>query len=141
MEEYEYARFGNGFVRRVKDSTDDWMSCAQDDVPGEFFREEMKREMRRTGEMIDTPRDLPAGGVFIGAGGSDGSQFTAVRHANPDVDAKAAELGLTGDELRGRLNGAPGGTNARVTEERFDEIATSLGLEPGDARDRFADRG
>lgn len=136
----EYARFGDGFVRRLADSTDDWQDCPLDDVPAEFFKEEMKKEMRRTGEMIDRPNDIPDNSEFVGAGGTGKSNFVAVRHANPEVEAMAEELGLTANELRGRLNGAKGGANIRVPEERFDEIARAVGLDPQEARDRFADR-
>lgn len=139
MAEYEYSRFGNGFVRRTKDTTDDWMSCPQDDVPAEFFAEETKTAARRMG-MRDVPEELPADGELIGAKVGSQTQMVAVRHANPSVDAMAAELGLTGNELRARLNGAPGGTNKRVDDERFDFIAAALGVHPADARDLFADR-
>lgn len=141
--DYEFAVYSGsstGYVRRAKDSTEDWADCPLDDVPQSFLDEQTMKRFRREGLMADVPRGLPAGGTFVGAGRNAGSEFVAVRHANPAVDAMAEELGLTADELRARLNGAPGGTLKRVAEGRFDEIAVALGLEPGEARDRFADR-
>lgn len=133
--EYEYSRFGEGFVRRAAESADDWKACQTDDVPAEYFKQEERTNQRR--ELGFDPYFRPDIGdddEFMG--GAVG----AIRKANPAVEAVAEELGLSGNELRRKLNGSPGGTAKRVSEERFDEIAGALGLTPADARDRFADR-
>lgn len=138
MADYDYQRFGSGFVRRAKDSSDDWYSCARDDVPQDFFREEQRVQVRREvgGDPYFRP-SIPPDGEYVGA---SGARIGAFRMANPDADAIASELGLTANELRARLTRSPGGTNRRVSEERFDAIAASLGIDPQLARDRFADR-
>jgi hypothetical protein len=138
--DYEYARFGAGFVRRKAGSSDDWMSCARDDVPADFFKGEERTQVRRDtgGDPYYNPlAEVPADAEYVGA---SGARIGAFRHANPAVDATAAELGLTGNELRSRLTTGQGGTGKRVSEDRFDEIANALGIDPQLARDRFADR-
>lgn len=137
---FEYARFGEGFLRRTEGSDEDWKGCGQEDVPEAFFAKEKITEARRQAIALgggDPFRedDIPEGATVITK-----QKVGAVRLANPVVDAMAAELGLGPDELRERLNGAPGGTRTRVEEARFDEIAGHLGLDPKVARDRFADR-
>lgn len=134
---YEYQRFGAGFVRRDAVQGGDWMSCARDDVPKAFFDEEQRIQVRREvgGDpyyrppIADDAELMPAGaGLF------------AVRKKNAEAEALAEELGLTANELRSRLTKGKGGTVKRVSEERFDEIAATLGIDPQLARERFADR-
>jgi len=135
---FEYTRFGSGFQRRSEGSDEPWKDCAADDVPEAFFAKEKIVEARRAAvaaggrDPFYSGEDIPDGAVPVGR--------NAIRLPNPGVDAIAAELGLGSDDLRGRLNGQPGGTNIRVDDKRFDEIATTLGLTPKEARDRFADR-
>lgn len=137
--EYEYSRFGDGLVRRLAESADDWQPCAMDDVPREFFKEEDRTNQRR--ELGYDPYFRPEMADDDEFAGASGAGVGAVLKGNPALEAKAAELGLSANELRRKLNGAPGGTNTRVSEERFDELAESFGLTPAEARDRFADRG
>lgn len=138
---FEYARFGDSFLRRTTGSDEDWKGCEAELVPEGFFQQEERTAIRRRSAALggsDPFADqemVPEGATIISREG-----VGAVRLANPAVDAMAAELGLGPDELRERLNGAPGGTRTRVEEARFDEIAGALGLHPVDARDRFADR-
>lgn len=135
---FEYTRFGSGFQRRSEGSDEDWKGCEAELVPEGFFAKEKIVEARRAAvaaggrDPFYSGEDIPDGAVPVGR--------NAIRLPNPGVDALAAELGLGGDDLRGRLNGQPGGTNKRVDEARFDAIAGELGLDPADARDRFADR-
>lgn len=125
--DYEYARFGNGFLRRKLGSTDDWQGCAERDVSPAFFYEEGQRRHRLRNGVA--PRDLEPGEVRLASG--------AIRKPNPAVDAIGEELGLSPEEIRTRLNGAPGGTRIRVSEERLDEIAEQLRLTPEEIRARF----
>lgn len=115
----EYARFGDGWMRRT-DVDGDWENCPLDDLPASVVEEEVKKERRRT---LGFDPDAPNPGPQV--------------LPNPAVEAMAEELGLGADELRKRLNDAPGGTRVRVSEERFDEIAEKLGISPEDARARF----
>ena len=43
---YEYARFGEGYVRRASPDAE-WEEVAPDDLPASFVDEELKRERRR----------------------------------------------------------------------------------------------
>lgn len=145
--EYEYSRFGDGFVRRVKDSSEDWAACQLDDVPAEVLQEEQRVKVREgvrdaggSGDPFHKAGLERGSTILVGGGAERQGPAVGVRKANPEVDAIAAELGLTPDQLRGRLNGEAGGTVARVSEERFDEIAARLGLDPVEARARFGDR-
>lgn len=138
---FEYSRFGDSFLRRTAGSDEDWRGCEAELVPEGFFQDEERTAIRRRSvamggsDPFADQEPLPEGATVITREG-----VAAVRLANPVVDAMAAELGLGPDELRERLNGAPGGTRTRVEEARFDEIAGHLGLDPKVARDRFADR-
>lgn len=138
---FEYARFGEGFLRRTAGSDEDWKGCEAELVPEGFFQDEERTAIRRRsvalggGDPFADQEMVPEGATIISRDG-----VGAVRLANPAVDAMAAELGLSGDELRERLLDKAGGTRARVSEERFDEIANALGISPTLARDRFADR-
>jgi len=115
----EYKRFGEGFVRR-EDTDDEWEVCQMDDIPAGFFSEEkLMEERRRLG--YDPDKRLPFAEVL----------------PNPKMEAVAAELGLSLQQLRGRLNDEPGGSKERVSEERFDEIAAEVGLTPEEIRVRF----
>ena len=69
MANYEYARFGAGFVRRDTDNlptdgTSGWVSCAADDVPESFTAAE---------KMVSIRRDsiLAGGGEFFVCRGRD----------------------------------------------------------------------
>lgn len=145
--EYEYNRFGDGFVRRAKDTGDDWAECQLDDVPADVLKAEQQAQVRRdirdaggSGDPFHRSAIERGSTILVGGGADRQGQAVGVRLANPEVDAIAAELGLTPDQLRGRLNGESGGTVARVSEARFDEIAARLGLDPVEARARFGDR-
>lgn len=145
-ETYEYARFGQGFVRRAAESTDDWMSCPRDDVPKSFFDDETRARIRREakamggGDPFVNTDHVPAGAVLHTNNPDQVSKTAGFLLPNKQVDALASELGLTGVELRKRLTKAEGGTGTRVSDERFDEIMTELGIDPQVARERFADR-
>lgn len=123
-EGYEYQRFGNGFVRRKVDSTDDWQETPLDDIDASVLNAFQNAEERRR----DRLRRGAAGGVNI--------------HRSKQNEDIASELGLAdADDLAERLVGRRGGgTNTRVSEERFDAIAETLGLTPQEIRDRFAGR-
>lgn len=119
--EYEYTRFGAGFMRREKDSTGDWQPCALDDVPAGWLEEDEARQTRIRLGYDPARRGVSATRIL----------------PNPKIDAIAAELGLTSGELRGRLNGDTGGTRKRLDEARFDAICAELGIDPEEARARF----
>lgn len=117
----EYRRFGESFVKR-EDDTEEWQECPMDDVPPSYFVEERVADERR--RLGYDPFSTEARVTFL---------------PNPAMEAVAEELGLTLNQLRGRLNGEPGGPKVRVSEDRFDEIAEAVGLTPEEARRRFAE--
>lgn len=120
----EYAKFGDGYVTRAS-VDEEWASIDEADIPSWWFAEQRAAaERRRLGYDPDGP---------LRPGRRGSARFLP----NPAMEAIAAELGLTIDQLRGRLNGDTGGTRNRVSDARFDEIAGLLGLDPEVARERF----
>ncbi|MGE3463891.1 MAG: hypothetical protein AB7I04_18435 [Pseudomonadales bacterium] len=124
--EYEYTRFGPGWLRRAAESTDDWEPCADADVPAWRAADEDRAKNRRAEVAL---------GVHPDPGYSAGA---TILH-NPKVEAIAERLGLSGQELRERLNNAPGGTRKRVDDAEFDAAMAELGIDPAKARARFRD--
>ncbi len=117
----EYATFGEGYCRRA-DVDDEWEEIDElpPDVSLEFLLEKARREER--------VRRGPASRPPIISRSGQNSVF-------------ASELGLSPDEFAERLNDdSSTGTVTRVADERFDEMADALGLDPQEMRDRFAGR-
>jgi hypothetical protein len=128
IEGWEYARFGDGWVARAAATDDDWAAVRLDDVPAEVIDRIDRQEAR--GERIRQfgydPEDPAPGRLAI-----------QVRRS-VDNTRRAAELGLTADELAERLNRREaGGTRERVTDKRFDELAGEIGMDPEEMRERF----
>lgn len=117
----EYATFGTGYCRR-ENVDDEWetIDTLPPDVSIEFLLEKARREERvRRGPASRPPKIVRSGQNVV----------------------FASELGLSADEFAERLNDdSTTGTVTRVADERFDEMAAALDLDPQEMRDRFAGR-
>lgn len=117
---YEYTRFGDGIVRRLEDSTDDWEPVPSDDLVN-------AQVALQVAEALAADRGRGRRGISVQI------------HRSERNEAVAHELGLTADQLADRLakSDQNQGTGKRVEEGRFDELMQSIDLDPDEARARF----
>lgn len=94
----EYARFGDGWVKRSRPDAE-WKECTNDDVPSEVVAERaMVAERRRLGR---DPYFVNPGPAIL---------------PNPELEAQAKELGITPAELR---QGLSEGLTPEEARDRF----------------------
>lgn len=116
----EYAIFGEGIVQR-EDVDHPWVPVPEAEVPAAAAK-------------LATEAAVRAAERYT----SEGFGIRITRA--PENEAIAASLGLTADELAERLatEGDVGGTLTRLPEKEFDAAMAQLGLDPKEARARFA---
>lgn len=122
---FEYSRFSgypSGWVRREKDSTDDWQEVPLEDA--------------------QVAEDAYVAGKIDGAMAAQEGKLGAVVTRSEENKARSAKIGLTADELAELLNSPEknSGTRRRIPEEDFAQLAAELGLPVQEVKDRFAGR-
>lgn len=123
MAEFEYANFGDKIVRRLFQTSDEWETCADNDIDARVamgIKQAQKEERAKNGPpriatvIIRAPRNIEIGEKL----GLGWGEFAA--------EALAVELQNDKDTQ-----------TTRIDEEEFDRIGTELGHSPEDFRARF----
>lgn len=119
----EIKAFGTQFAVR-EDASEEWRVVERDEVPPSVMASFEEEETARRERFRRPPRVAPV----------------IVRSQRNIAIADA--LGLSADELADDLvlPHKNAGTKRRVTDEQFGRLMSDLGLDPDEARDRFAGR-